>query len=117
MTYGDRLKKLREKTGLSQKEMTSRLNINRSTYARYELSQTQPDYDTLKLLANYFDVTIDYIIGRSEHPKLTEKEDVDADDQVKELMELLKDKPDAERKRLEERILAYAKGLTDANED
>lgn len=118
MNYGERLKKLREKVGLSQKELTGRLNINRSTYARYELSQTQPDYDTLELIANYYDVTTDYILGRSDHPKLSEKEDEEADESVKELMELLKDKPDAERKQLEERILAYARGLTDAsNED
>lgn len=117
MSYGDRLKKLREKRGFSQRELTSRLNINRSTYARYELNQTQPDYDTLYLLADYFDVTIDYIIGRSNHPKLSEKEDIEADEYIKELEEMLKNKPDDERKRLEERILAYARGITDASDD
>lgn len=66
MDYGQRLKKLREETGLSQKELTDRLMINRSTYARYETSSTQPDFDTLNKLANYFNVTIDYILGRTD---------------------------------------------------
>lgn len=64
MEYGDRLRKLREELGLSQKELTDRLNINRSTYARYETSSTQPDFDTLNKLADFFGVSTDYILGR-----------------------------------------------------
>lgn len=65
MDYGDRLRKLRDESGLSQKELTDRLNINRSTYARYETSSTQPDYDTLNKLADFFGVSTDYILGRT----------------------------------------------------
>lgn len=74
LKYGDILKKLRKNKGLSQKELTDRLNINRSTYARYETSQTQPDYDTLKIIADFFEVTTDYILGRSDNPNQTEEE-------------------------------------------
>lgn len=74
MKYGDILKKLRNSKNLSQKELTNRLNINRSTYARYETSQTQPDYDTLKIIADYYNVTTDYILGRSDNPNQTEEE-------------------------------------------
>ena len=74
MKYGEVLKKLRNIKGLSQKELTDRLNINRSTYARYETSSSQPDYDTLKKLADFFEVTTDYILGRSDNPKQTEEE-------------------------------------------
>ena len=66
MKYGDRLRMLRDKVGLSQKDLTDRLSINRSTYARYETSSTQPDYDTLNKLADFFGVTTDYLLGRSD---------------------------------------------------
>ena len=66
MNYGEKLRYLRSRRGLSQKELTDRLQINRSTYARYETSATQPDFDTLSRLADFFDVTIDYLLGRSE---------------------------------------------------
>ncbi|WP_046178824.1 helix-turn-helix domain-containing protein [Domibacillus tundrae] len=62
MTYGDRLKSLRTARNLSQQEVADRLSINRSTYARYELSKTQPDFETLEQLAAFYDVTTDYII-------------------------------------------------------
>jgi len=75
MKYGEILKKLRTSKGLSQKELTERLNINRSTYARYETSTTQPDFDTLELLADFHEVTIDYILGRSSNPKMTEEDE------------------------------------------
>lgn len=74
MKYGDILKRLRNEKGISQRELADRLKINRSTYARYETSATQPDFDTLKLLANFYDVTIDYILGNSDHKKLTIEE-------------------------------------------
>lgn len=64
MEYGDRLRKLREEFNLSQKELTDRLHINRSTYARYETSSTQPDFDTLNKLADFFGVSTDYLLGR-----------------------------------------------------
>lgn len=62
MDYGMRLRELRAKRGLSQKELTDRLNINRSTYARYETSATQPDFDTLKKIADFYGVSTDYIL-------------------------------------------------------
>nr|DAL87881.1 MAG TPA: repressor protein [Caudoviricetes sp.] len=68
LNYGQRLKSLRESKDLSQQELADRLKINRSTYARYELGQTQPDFDTLQKLADYFDVSTDYILGRTNDP-------------------------------------------------
>ena len=76
MKYGDILKKLRTSRGLSQQELANRLSINRSTYARYETSSTQPDFDTLKQLADYFEVSTDELLGytvdKSTQTKSTE---------------------------------------------
>lgn len=65
MKYGERLKRLREDKKISQQQLADKLNINRSTYARYELSQTQPDFDVLKSIADFYEVTIDYLLGRT----------------------------------------------------
>jgi transcriptional regulator with XRE-family HTH domain len=66
MNYGERLKKLRESKKLSQQQLADRLKINRSTYARYELGQTQPDFETLEKLADFFEVSTDYLLGRTD---------------------------------------------------
>lgn len=85
--YGDRLRSLREAKGLSQKELADRLNINRSTYARYETSSTQPDYDILNAIANFYDVSVDYLLGRINEinkPLLTEKDESDIAKRLKQ---------------------------------
>lgn len=61
-----RLRKLREKTALSQREMAKRLNMAPSTLAMYETGKRAPDYHVLQRLADFFNVTVDYLIGRSE---------------------------------------------------
>ena len=89
MEYGDVLKNLRNRKGLSQRELADRLKINRSTYARYETSSTQPDYETLKKLAQFHDVTVDYILGVSneKQPQLTEKDERDIAKRIAALRE------------------------------
>lgn len=64
-SYNERLRELRSKKGLSQQELSNRLGFNRATYARYETGNTQPDFDTLQKLADFFDVSTDYILGRT----------------------------------------------------
>src|SRR5690625_2859553 len=103
MKYGDRLKRLRNKSGLSQKELTERLNLNRSTYARYETSTTQPDFDTLKRLANFFGVSIDYLLGLDK--PVDDMTDDEIDSEIKEIMKEVdvwyKDEPEDKREKLE----------------
>lgn len=67
----ENLRKLRIAKGLQQKELAPILNIKISTYCQYETGKRQPDYDTLKKIADYFNVSIDYLIGRdtSSEPK------------------------------------------------
>ncbi|AOY76783.1 helix-turn-helix domain-containing protein [Clostridium formicaceticum] len=69
------LKELRAARGLTQDDLSSDLNINRATYAHYETGRRQPDTDTLQLLADYFNVSVDYLLGRSDirNPKLNNK--------------------------------------------
>lgn len=63
-TFANRLKKLREQKGLSQAEIARRLNINRITYSQYEMGRRHPDYETLNKIADFYGVSIDYLLGR-----------------------------------------------------
>ncbi len=69
MSFGNRLRQLREDRGLSQLDLSKHLNIANSTLSLYEAGKREPDYDTLQRLADYFDVSTDYLLGRSEYKK------------------------------------------------
>ena len=57
------LKGLRESKNLTQKEIASKLNIDRSTYAYWESAKTEPSIKHLIKLSKIYNVTIDYLIG------------------------------------------------------
>lgn len=64
---GDTLANLRKEKGLGQKEMATRLNLSVGTISNYENSVHAPDLNTLCRLAEFFDVTTDYLLGRTEY--------------------------------------------------
>lgn len=59
------LKSLRKAQGLTQEELAKVLKISRSTIGMYENGSREPDYETLELIADYFNVDIDYLLGRT----------------------------------------------------
>lgn len=59
------LKILRNEKGLSQLDLAEELNIPQSTYAQYESGSTEPKFSTLITLADYFNVTVDFLIDRT----------------------------------------------------
>lgn len=65
-TFGQRLKKMREQRGLSQKELAERFNLSQSTIAYYERDKKEPTNATLEKLADYFEVSVDFLLGRSQ---------------------------------------------------
>lgn len=64
--FSERLKRLRSEKGVMQKDVADYLGITSSAYGFYEQSKRQPDNDTLQKLADYFNVSIDYLLGRSD---------------------------------------------------
>jgi HTH-type transcriptional regulator, competence development regulator len=63
---GETIAKLRKEKGLSQYELADRLGFSRGKLSNYEQGSRQPDYDTLKKIADYFEVSIDFLLGREE---------------------------------------------------
>ena len=62
MSFGENLRFLIEERDMTQKELAKQLNIAPSTLGSYVQNTREPDFATLKLLANYFDVSIDYLL-------------------------------------------------------
>ena len=65
-----RLKELRKAKGLSQQRLATDLNTNQNTISRYETGERQPSIDELIRIADYFHVSIDYLLERTDCPKL-----------------------------------------------
>ncbi len=63
------LKKLRKEHGISQIKLALDLNTSQNTISRYETGDREPGIAELIKLAEYFDVSIDYLVGRTENPK------------------------------------------------
>ncbi len=63
-----RLKELRKKRGISQVKLAIDLSMSQNTISRYETGSHEADYETLIKIANYFDVSIDYLLGRTDNP-------------------------------------------------
>lgn len=64
-----RLKKLRKDRKISQLRLAIDLNMNQNTISRYENREREADYETLIRFADYFDVSLDYLLGREDNEK------------------------------------------------
>ena len=64
-----RLKQLRKQRGISQLKLAMDLNMNQNSISRYETGEREADYATLIRFADYFDVSIDYLLERTDNPK------------------------------------------------
>lgn len=67
MSFGEILTALREERGIYQKELASILNVSVGTISNYENNIHYPDQEALILLADYFKVTTDYLLGRTSY--------------------------------------------------
>ena len=67
--FDERLKELRKTHGLTQKQLATETNLSERGVQNYEISKRKPEYDSLIALADYFDVSLDYLVGRSSSPE------------------------------------------------
>lgn len=66
--FGDRLKELRSAHGTMQKDLALYLGTTTLAYQRYEYGDREPNFEKLVALANYFNVSTDYLLGLSNDP-------------------------------------------------
>ena len=67
--FGIHLKALRTSRNLTQKQLAIEVGSSERGIQQYELGERKPAYDKLIALADYFDVSLDYLTGRSEDPQ------------------------------------------------
>ena len=94
MTNGERIKYLREKNGFTQKDIATRLGVEPAAISKYELDMREPNIEAIKKLATIFNVSIDYLLGRTS--------DVFVDEADKESLDisLIKKKYDFSKKKI-----------------
>lgn len=68
-----RLKELRNQKNITQLKLAMDLNMSQNTISRYETGEREAGYKELIMLADYFDVSIDYLLGRSNIPNYQKK--------------------------------------------
>ncbi|CAJ1187684.1 helix-turn-helix transcriptional regulator [Companilactobacillus paralimentarius] len=73
--FSNTLKKLRSKTHRTQKEIAKALGVAPTTYASWEQGKREPDQAATIRIADYFDVTLDYLYGRNETPQWAKQKD------------------------------------------
>lgn len=68
LTCGDKIALLREKRGLTQEDLANKIGISRASLSHYEKNRREPDYTTMTKLADFFHVSVDYLLGRTSEP-------------------------------------------------
>ncbi len=101
------LLEIREKRNLSQNEVSAAVGISQQCYSRYERGEREADYTTLCKLADYFDVTVDELLGHSESHLFE-----DARIAKPEILELF----DSLSPIQQENLLNYARGMAVSNQ-
>lgn len=64
--FFEHLRKLRHDNGSTQKQVAEFLKITERSYQKLEAGAAKPSYDSLIALADFFDVSLDYLVGRSD---------------------------------------------------
>ena len=68
--FAERLKALRKNKGVTQKQLSVSLNVTERAVVAYESGKMKPSFDAINSLADYFDVSTDYLLGRTDNPNL-----------------------------------------------
>ena len=72
MSFGERLKQLIDENGITQRQLSRELNMAPTTLSGYANGYREPDFFTLTQFADYFQVSVDYLIGYSDNPSRAE---------------------------------------------
>ena len=65
-----KIRELRKAKGISQIKMAMDLNTNQNTISRYETGEREPSINDLIKIADYFNVSVDYLLGRTDNPNM-----------------------------------------------
>jgi transcriptional regulator with XRE-family HTH domain len=83
MSFGSKISSLRKKRNMTQEDLAKEMSISKSAISMYEIDKRNPDPDMLKRFANFFDVSIDYLLDMP-----------DSEMNVQQISEAIKDEPE-----------------------
>ena len=66
LEFADKLRNLRDEASISREELATKTGITYAALSKYETGEREPDFKTLRKIAQYFDVSIDYLLGNSK---------------------------------------------------
>lgn len=70
MTFAERLTELQQQKNVTKQDVYSAVGISRVAYYRYEKGEREPNSSLLIALADYFGVSLDYLVGRTDNPSI-----------------------------------------------
>lgn len=96
MTLGDKIKLLRKESGLTQLELGDKLGLSKANISKYEANVHEPSIETLNKLSDLFNVSVDFLLGRTSVRNHTETfaahtDDEDLSDEARAELENFKD--------------------------
>jgi transcriptional regulator with XRE-family HTH domain len=99
MKFGDILSNLRNEAKITQKDLANILGVSRGTIGMYEIGQRDPDTETLKKIAKFFNVSVDYLLGNTNIKNATDSADkiaesLNDDPELAQFWDSLKDRED-----------------------
>ena len=68
--FQERLRLLRSEKGVSQKQVAENLGITEVGYQNYEVGRRKPNFDVIPSIADFFNVSTDYLLGRTDNPNV-----------------------------------------------
>lgn len=87
---GDRIKQLREENGYQAQFIAEKINVAKSTYSGYENNKSAPDYEILIKIADFFNVSIDYLLERTPKTEINHNPEKALDELIMEIIKELK---------------------------
>ena len=64
MTFGENLKRIRQRNNISQDELAKKLNVKQYVISSWEIGRSEPNIEQIKFLSTYFNVPTDYLLGK-----------------------------------------------------
>lgn len=95
-----RIRRLRQEFGMTQEELGKKIGQTKSNVSKYETGTLEPSIQTLNLLSDIFDVSIDYLVGKTD----IRKQSSNFDTKLSELMDNFENLSDESKKELEKYI-------------
>ncbi len=110
----ERLRILRESKGLRQSDVADLLNISRTAYNKYERGKNNPPFDALRVLADFYGVSLDYLLSHDiDSSKNTKDPSSDGDERVNHELSENEKKPAAVSSELRQRVIEQIPSLSD----